>query len=85
VATFILTTIHFVRIEDDEVGEVEGVFDASNKLLDFWALNDANWRSEYFSGFMEKLGFKTNYRLSASAYKKLQKALKAAAKEAYGL
>ena len=40
----------------EEYGECEGMFDFEGNLISFWACNDANWRSEYFSGFMEFLG-----------------------------
>jgi hypothetical protein len=41
----------------EEVGEVEGIFDQDGTMLDFWSCNDATWRNEYFSPFMERLGF----------------------------
>lgn len=40
----------------EKYGEVEGMFDEKGKLLDCWSCRDANWRNEYFNGFMEKLG-----------------------------
>ncbi len=36
--------------------EWEGMFDEKGKLLDYWSCSDANWKSEYFDGFMTKLG-----------------------------
>ena len=46
----------FVSVCDDEVGEVEGMFQEDGTLIDMWANNDATWRSEYFSGILEYLG-----------------------------
>lgn len=44
-----------------ELGESEGMFlvnsETSIRLLGCWASNDANWRGEYFDGFMQELGF----------------------------
>lgn len=62
------TIVYIVNIEDDEAGDCEGAFDAAGNLLDIWSSNDANWRGEYFSGFMSKLGIET----SKSAPRKLQ-------------
>lgn len=42
----------------EEVGEAEAMFDADGTILGMWACNDATWRNEYFSGFMEALGYK---------------------------
>ena len=50
------TKVHFVYIEDDDVGEVEGMFLDDGTMLGTWCCNDASWRSEYFNGFMEALG-----------------------------
>ncbi len=47
--------IHLVTTE--RIGEVQGFFDDDGKLLGLWTCNDANWRNEYFSPFMEELGF----------------------------
>ncbi len=41
--------------------EAQAIFDKDGTLLGLWALNDATWRNEYFSGFMEKLGFQIEY------------------------
>lgn len=49
--------IHCYNGNEDEINEVEGMFDDKGILLDFWYCNDAEWRSEYFGGFMNKLGF----------------------------
>jgi len=43
---------------DVELGEFQGAFDKNGKLIDFWSCSDANWRNEYFSGVMEKIGIK---------------------------
>jgi len=40
----------------EKYGEVGGMFDADGNLLDCWVLNDADWRGEYFNGFMKKIG-----------------------------
>ena len=48
--------LYFVSDCDNELGEIGGVLDEKGKVLDCWSLNDADWRNEYFSGFMEKVG-----------------------------
>lgn len=40
----------------EKYGEVEGMFNTDGKLIDCWSSNDANWRGEYFNGFMKKIG-----------------------------
>ena len=77
-----LIKLHHVYICDDEVGEVEGMFDAKGKLLDLWSNNDANWRGEYFEGFMNAIGFTVDDGDGVNP--KLEKKLKAAAKKAWG-
>lgn len=52
----ILTTLHNVSLEDDDAGEVEGMF-MNGKLLHWWSGNDANWRNEYFEPLMKELGY----------------------------
>lgn len=37
--------------------EAQGVFKDGN-LIAAWSMNDADYRSEYFNGFMNKLGIK---------------------------
>lgn len=49
--------IYHIAISDDDVGEVEGMFDETGALLGSWASNDATWRGEYFNGFLGKLNF----------------------------
>lgn len=49
--------IYHIRIDDYELGEAEAMYSEEGALLDFWALNDAYWRSEYLNGFIEKLGY----------------------------
>lgn len=40
-----------------DLGEIEGVYDVDKEeWLDFWFCNDANWRGEYFNGFLRTLG-----------------------------
>lgn len=41
-------------------GEMEFFFDGRGKLLHYWALNDANWRSEYMDPLMEALGYQVH-------------------------
>jgi hypothetical protein len=41
----------------DEQNEIEGMFDLDGNCLGAWCLNDANWRNEYFNGFIEALGY----------------------------
>lgn len=50
--------ISFVYDDFDGEFEAEGVFDEKGNCLGVWSPNDARWRGEYFSGFMEKLGIK---------------------------
>lgn len=40
----------------DRLGECEAMFDTKGNLLGGWSSNDACWRGEYFSPFMEELG-----------------------------
>ena len=42
----------------DRLGECEAIFDEKDNLLGAWSNNDACWRGEYFSPFMEELGIK---------------------------
>lgn len=49
-----MKTVYIVFSE--ELGEVEGVFDAKDNLIDSWSCNDAVFRIEYFSRFLNKLG-----------------------------
>lgn len=44
------------RFYSEKYGEVEGMFEEDGKMIDCWSCNDATWRSEYFNGFMKKLG-----------------------------
>lgn len=53
-----LKTIYNVYVEEEEI---EGMFDEKGNLLGTWTLNDANWRDEYFGGFMEALGIHVVY------------------------
>ena len=36
--------------------EAEAMFSASGEILGFWSCNDACWRDEYFSPFMNAIG-----------------------------
>lgn len=51
--------VYLTYVCDDKVGEVEGAFAEDGELLGCWSNNDACWRDEYFSPFMEKLGVET--------------------------
>ena len=56
-------TIYIVsEFEHDELYEAQAVFDEKGRLLGAWFCNDANWRSEYFDGFMAELGIVVDYR-----------------------
>jgi len=48
-------------------GEIEGMFDDEGTLLGVWSSDDANWRIEYFRGFMEKLGIEVINRSASKA------------------
>ena len=71
-------------IHTDEYGEGDGVFNEKEHLLDFWFGNDANWRNEYFYGFMEQIGFECLELHKGPVYKRLLKKLHTAMKEASG-
>ena len=73
-----MVKIYSVSICEDDVGEVEGMFDAKGVLLGWWSLNDANWRHEYFEGFMSELGLEV---IEASNDRKLVSKLRRAAKQ----
>jgi hypothetical protein len=55
-----MRTIYYSSIEDDDVGEVEGMFGEDGNILGMWASNDANWRNEYFREFMRALGIQVD-------------------------
>ena len=42
--------------DDDNYGEIEGMFSEDGELLGGWCLNDASWRGEYMRGFLTSLG-----------------------------
>ena len=63
------------HIYSDKDGECQGMFDESEVYLDGWFCDDANWRNEYFSGFMEKLGLNVVTVNSGAQYKRLEKKL----------
>jgi len=50
-----MKTIYHISLDSPEV---QGIFDVNGNLLGAWSSNDANWRSEYFSEFMEQLGIR---------------------------
>jgi len=47
-------TIYIIHFES--YSEFEAVFDDNFQYVSAWDGNDANWRNEYFSDFMKKLG-----------------------------
>lgn len=49
--------VYLVNMCHDEQGEAQGMFSEEGELLGTWAFNDGNWRTEYFDGFAEKMGF----------------------------
>ena len=68
-----MKTIYHVFIDDSEA---EGFFDEKGKLLDYWYLNDADWRSEYFNPVFKKLGIEIkqpSYKLEIKLQTKLRK------------
>ena len=73
-----MKTIYHVYSDRD--GEIEGMFDAEENLLDWWCCNDGMWRGEYFDGFLEALGIAVEYDTSqAPLFKRLRKKLEKAA------
>lgn len=44
-----------------EYGEAQAIFDEDGSLLGQWFCDDGNWRSEYFDGFLNKLGIVVDY------------------------
>ena len=76
-----MKTLYFVFSE--EYGEVEGMFDDKENLLDFWFGNDATWRVDYFEGVMNKIGY-TVKRANKQLEKRLLKKLHEQAKKACG-
>jgi hypothetical protein len=71
-------------VSSEEEGEVEGMFTEDGELLDIWACNDASWRNEYFSGFLEKLGIEVKGYSNDPYYSELKEKLEAAAREMWG-
>ena len=54
--------IYHVYACEGELGEVEGMFDSKGNLISCWCCDDATWRNEYFSGFMQYLGVEVKSR-----------------------
>ena len=48
--------VYFVSLNNEDTGEVEGMFNMDGICLGWWACNDAMWRSEYFNTFMRCAG-----------------------------
>lgn len=63
--------VYLVSIED----LAEGMFDDKGKLIDYWHANDADWRIEYFSGFMEWAGIEVIVSRDIKLERKLRKLL----------
>lgn len=63
-------------------GEFQAVFDENFKCISGWDRNDANWRNEYFSHFMNELGINVLTKLPKEANK--ERLEKVAYKEVYG-
>jgi hypothetical protein len=55
-----MSKIYYSSVEDDDVGEVEGMFSEDGALLGMWASNDATWRDEYFREFMRAIGIEVD-------------------------
>ncbi len=68
--------IYIVSVENDEIGEVEGMFDENKELIHWWSRNDANWRSEYFAPILEYFGYKEVDKNPKSLNKKLVEEVK---------
>ncbi len=65
-----------------ESPEMQAMFDEKGELLDFWFCNDASWRTEYFSGFMSKMGIEVIDRIQDKKFKlKLEAKLKKIAED----
>lgn len=52
-----LSVVTYEGSDEEDIGEVQGIFDSTGELLGAWSMNDAYWRSEYYDGFMHELGF----------------------------
>ena len=68
-----MKTLFLVYMEDEELGEAEGMFDEEGTLLGTWACNDGDWRPEYFNEFMGKLGYNVEVSEDEALIKKLIK------------
>jgi hypothetical protein len=79
-----MINIYIVYSEGSKCGEIEGVFDADENILDVWSCNDAQWRNEYFAGFMDKLGIEVHYP-AETIRAKLEKKLIEHCKKEWGL
>ena len=44
------------HIYTEENGEMEWFFDEDYKVITYWWINDATWRSEYMGGLLEHCG-----------------------------
>lgn len=53
-----MKTLILYSVEDDDLGEAQGMFLEDGTLLGAWLRDDADWRSEYLDPFMQKLDFK---------------------------
>lgn len=67
--------VYIVTLDDYDVGEIEGAFNEKKEFIGWWCRNDANWRHEYFNGFMSELGIEV-CRGTKALEKKLKKLVK---------
>ena len=56
-----MTTIHFIDLVSDDVGEVQGFLSADGELLHMWSTNDANYRGEYIDPLLRALGYEIDH------------------------
>lgn len=50
-----MITLKHVYVCDNEMGEVEAMFDGI-RILSAWSCNDATWRNEYFAPIFQGVG-----------------------------
>jgi len=60
--------VYFVDFYEDDIGSVQGMI-MDGKLIGTWMCNDANWREEYFSEFIQNLGFHIEYSIDENNHK----------------
>lgn len=72
------------HVSSEEEGEIEGMFTEEGDLLGMWCSNDACWRNEYFSDFMEELGIEVKDDWEDPFYVELKEKLEERARELWG-